>query len=95
MRKIINLINQYWRFDNDQDHISTWHDKQDLINEIEQCTIPFVVDSITCGEVDDKGYVDTYVNGKKTNVRLLLWDKQRVERLQEIGKKLQEEMNKK
>ena len=34
--EIIKLINTYWRFDNDQDSTSTWHDKQDLISEIEQ-----------------------------------------------------------
>ena len=34
-KKIIELINSYWRFDNDQDHLSTWHDKNDLIKEIE------------------------------------------------------------
>ena len=33
--KIIKLINDYWRFDNDQDNLSTWHDKNDLIKEIE------------------------------------------------------------
>lgn len=33
--KIIKLINEYWRFDNDQDNLSTWHDKNDLIKEIE------------------------------------------------------------
>lgn len=41
--KIVKLINTYWRFDNDQDHVSTWHDKQDLISAIEQLTIPVVV----------------------------------------------------
>lgn len=40
--KIVKLINTYWRFDNDQDHISTWHDKQDLISAIEQLTITVV-----------------------------------------------------
>ena len=36
--KIIKLINDYWRFDNDQDSLSTWHDKNDLIKEIEALT---------------------------------------------------------
>jgi len=35
-KQVIQLINNYWKFDNDQDTTSTWHDKQDLINEIEQ-----------------------------------------------------------
>jgi hypothetical protein len=33
--KIIKLINDYWRFDNNQDNLSTWHDKNELIKEIE------------------------------------------------------------
>ena len=41
--EIIKLINTYWKFDNDQDTTSTWHDKQDLINEIEQLSLPDVV----------------------------------------------------
>jgi predicted methyltransferase len=43
--EIIKLINTYWKFDNDQDTTSTWHDKQDLINEIEQLTLTDVVKS--------------------------------------------------
>lgn len=31
---IIELIDRHWRFDESQDHTSTWHDKQDLISEI-------------------------------------------------------------
>ena len=51
--KIVKLINTYWRFDNDQDHISTWHDKQDLISAIEQLTIPVVVnnEAIECNNI--------------------------------------------
>ena len=37
--KIVKLINDYWRFDNDQDNLSTWHDKNDLIKEIEALSI--------------------------------------------------------
>lgn len=47
--KIVNLINAYWKFDNDQQHLSTWHDKQDLIeavlevedNEVRELLIEF------------------------------------------------------
>jgi hypothetical protein len=46
--EIIKLINTYWKFDNDQDTTSTWHDKQDLINEIEQLTLTDVVKSFYC-----------------------------------------------
>lgn len=38
-KEVIQLINDYWKFDNDQDNLSTWHDKQDLISEIEKLTL--------------------------------------------------------
>jgi len=31
------------------------------------------IPSITCGERDEKGFCDTYVNGEKTNVRMLVF----------------------
>lgn len=34
MNKIIELINKYWKFDEDQQHLSSWHDKQDLLKEL-------------------------------------------------------------
>jgi hypothetical protein len=34
--KIIEMINSYWKFDDDQQPLSSWHDKQDLISAIEQ-----------------------------------------------------------
>lgn len=40
--KIIKMINAYWKFDNDQQPTSNWHDKQDLITAIEQLSIPRV-----------------------------------------------------
>lgn len=33
-KEIIELIDRYWKFDNDQQHLSSWHDKQDLISAI-------------------------------------------------------------
>jgi beta-lactamase class D len=39
MEEIIRLINAYWKFDNDQQHLSTWHDKQDLLEAIRQAKI--------------------------------------------------------
>ena len=44
-KEVIQLINDYWKFDNDQDNLSTWHDKQDLISEIEKLTLTDVVTS--------------------------------------------------
>jgi len=32
------LVDKYWRFDNNQQHLSTWHDKQDLLKKIESMT---------------------------------------------------------
>jgi hypothetical protein len=52
---------------------------------------PAVISSITCGERDDKGFADLYVNGKKTNTRLLLWDKEEVEKLQKIAEEIYSE----
>lgn len=34
--EIIKLINSHWRFDDNQMHLSTWHDKQDLIEIIQK-----------------------------------------------------------
>jgi len=47
-----------------------------------------VIPSITYGERDKDGFVDIYVNGKNTNVRLLLGDREHVERLQKIVKEI-------
>lgn len=33
--KIIALINRYWKFDDYQSPTSNWHDKQDLLKELE------------------------------------------------------------
>jgi len=45
--EIIKLIDSYWKFDNDQQHLSTWHDKQDLIEavkKVKNCNAPAVSD---------------------------------------------------
>jgi hypothetical protein len=34
IRYIIELIDKYWKFDESQYPISSWHDKQDLLREI-------------------------------------------------------------
>lgn len=43
-----------------------------------------VINNITCGKPDKNGFADTYVNGMKTNVRILLFDKNEIEKLQKI-----------
>ena len=55
-----------------------------------QLDIP-VIHSITCGERDENGFADTYVNGKKTNVRMLLWTEEEIERLHKIADKIYKE----
>lgn len=32
--EILDLIDRYWKFDNDQTPVSNWHDKQDLLEEV-------------------------------------------------------------
>jgi hypothetical protein len=49
-----------------------------------QLTKPVVIHSITCGERDEKGFCDTYVNGEKTNVRMLVFTEEQVKRLHKI-----------
>lgn len=49
IREVIKLINSYWKFDSDQCHASSWHDKQDLIKEVEK-----LGDFITVYDMDGK-----------------------------------------
>jgi len=34
--KILKLIDDYWKFDKDQQPMSSWHDKQDLLKALEE-----------------------------------------------------------
>jgi len=34
--KILKIINDYWKFDNQQQPMSSWHDKQDLLKALEE-----------------------------------------------------------
>ena len=45
----------------------------------------------TCGDRDKKGFADLYVNGKITNTKLLLWDREDVERLQKMAEEIHNE----
>lgn len=36
LQEIIDLVDAYWKFDNDQRHTHTWHDKQDLLEKLRQ-----------------------------------------------------------
>ena len=57
-KQVIQLINNYWNFDNDQDNLSSWHDKQDLINEIEKLTLTDVGCSLPTKEDDTEYWID-------------------------------------
>lgn len=59
--KIIELINKYWKFDGGQQPISTWHDKNDLITEIELSSNNNPV--ITVGDIDKDGFCYLYKDG--------------------------------
>lgn len=42
--EILDLIDRYWKFDNDQTPVSSWHDKQDLLEAVRKALrIPVVV----------------------------------------------------
>jgi hypothetical protein len=45
-----------------------------------QLDTPVVIHSITRGECDEKGFADIYINGEKTNVKMLFWTKEEIER---------------
>ena len=55
----------------------------------EQLTKPAVIHTITCGERDENGFCDSYVNGGKTNVRMLVFTEEEVQRLWESQKPTQ------
>lgn len=44
------------------------------------------IKTITCGERDKFGFCDTYVNGEKTNVRMLIFTEDEIKRLHDIKK---------
>jgi len=59
-----------------------------------QLTKPAVIHSITYGERDEKGFCDTYVNGEKTNVRMLVFTEEEVNKLHEAQKQLRDKNSK-
>lgn len=40
--KILQMVDAYWKFDNNQQPISSWHDKQDLLKALEELLQPAV-----------------------------------------------------
>lgn len=50
--KILELIDRYWKFDNDQTPVSNWHDKQDLLEEVRKVLYIHDVSNVLCGSFD-------------------------------------------
>lgn len=44
--KILQMVDAYWKFDNQQQPISSWHDKQDLLKALEELLQPAVIKSV-------------------------------------------------
>ena len=40
------MVDAYWKFDNQQQPISSWHDKQDLLKALEELLQPAVIKSL-------------------------------------------------
>jgi hypothetical protein len=51
--EIIDLIDKYWKFDNNQQHASNWHDKQDLLELFRKST-PQPQPTMSAEEIIDK-----------------------------------------
>ena len=45
--KILQMVDAYWKFDNQQQPISSWHDKQDLLKALEELLQPAVIKSLS------------------------------------------------
>ena len=64
--EILDLIDRYWKFDNDQTPVSNWHDKQDLLEAVRKALrIHDVVvrsEQLVCPNCNGEGF-----SGKGTN----------------------------
>ena len=70
-----------------------WIKKLFRIEPKKQCTISDARHSFTLGERDKNGFCDLYKDGEKTNVRMLTFTSEEVERLQKIVDKIYCENN--
>lgn len=41
------MVDAYWKFDEAQQPMSSWHDKQDLLNALEELLQPAVIKSLS------------------------------------------------
>ena len=46
--EILDLIDRYWKFDNNQTPVSNWHDKQDLLEAVRKTLRTHDVGGLTC-----------------------------------------------
>lgn len=62
--KIIQMVDAYWKFDNEQQPISSWHDKQDLLKALEEL-LQQPVQNQNCDKRDLQGFLsDTNLDGR-------------------------------
>ena len=54
--EILDLIDRYWKFDDNQTPVSNWHDKQDLLEAVRKALRIHDVSGMLCGyfEPDNK-----------------------------------------
>lgn len=58
IKDIIELVDKYWKFDENQQHLSYWHDKQDLLKKLEEFiaiednTVEYDIVDGECSECD-------------------------------------------
>ena len=48
--KILQMVDAYWKFDEAQQPISSWHDKQDLLKALEELLQPAVINCVAVPE---------------------------------------------
>lgn len=44
--KILQMVDAYWKFDNQQQPMSSWHDKQDLLKALEELLQHAVINQV-------------------------------------------------
>ena len=74
--KILQMVDAYWKFDNQQQPISSWHDKQDLLKALEELLQPAVIKSLPdsdeirmkARELDEKDFAQWMYELQKGNV---------------------------
>jgi hypothetical protein len=48
--KILQMVDAYWKFDEAQQPISNWHDKQDLLKALEELLQPTAINCVAVPE---------------------------------------------